>query len=414
MGKAANISHAGAGAGAEGRNNNYNEEGVGLLSGGGDGPDLLFDADYDGGSTTITRNGVPPGTGTTAGEEQKREGSTSPPSESEPPGPGKLPRRQSALSAPRTPGTPRTPNRVRFDLRPTTLGGSNPSAAAPNGTTTGAPEDHHHHARDSFDSYFDIDDSDQPLTSADHHRQGRVPLLTGIEAPSVTVANSGPWGPSASDEDVASWAETERSRPKSGLRMAFMNMANSIIGAGIIGQPYAFKQAGLLSGLVLLVGLTLVVDWTIRLIVINSKLSGANSFQGTVEKCFGRSGLIAISVAQWAFAFGGMVAFGVIVGDSIPNVLRAIWPTLREEAAKGTWVGWLTGRQGVILVSTLGVSYPLALYRDIAMVSFSFLCGLGGRGWGKGEMEGKDGGGGGRWRGGHGDGVGEVDRRQRG
>lgn len=71
-------------------------------------------------------------------------------------------------------------------------------------------------------------------------------------------------------------------------------------GAGIIGQPYAFRQAGLLTGAILLVGLTITVDWTIRLIVINSKLSGANSFQATVQKCFGKTGLIAVSVAQWA------------------------------------------------------------------------------------------------------------------
>lgn len=38
------------------------------------------------------------------------------------------------------------------------------------------------------------------------------------------------------------------------------------------------------------------VDWTINLIVINSKLSGANSFQSTVQACFGKPGLIAISV----------------------------------------------------------------------------------------------------------------------
>lgn len=49
----------------------------------------------------------------------------------------------------------------------------------------------------------------------------------------------------------------------------------------------------------LLVGLTVTVDWTVRLIVINSKLSGANSFQATVEHCFGKSGLVAISLAQW-------------------------------------------------------------------------------------------------------------------
>jgi sodium-coupled neutral amino acid transporter 11 len=71
-------------------------------------------------------------------------------------------------------------------------------------------------------------------------------------------------------------------------------------GAGIIGQPYALKQAGLITGVLLLVGLTITVDWTIQLIVVNSKLSGADSFQGTMEYCFGRPGLIAISVAQWA------------------------------------------------------------------------------------------------------------------
>jgi sodium-coupled neutral amino acid transporter 11 len=70
-------------------------------------------------------------------------------------------------------------------------------------------------------------------------------------------------------------------------------------GAGIIGQPYAFRQAGLVTGTLLLIGLTITVDWTIRLIVINSKLSGTDSFQATVEHCFGKSGLVAISLAQW-------------------------------------------------------------------------------------------------------------------
>ena len=70
-------------------------------------------------------------------------------------------------------------------------------------------------------------------------------------------------------------------------------------GAGIIGQPYALRQAGLFTGILLLVGLTVTIDWTIRLIVTNSKMSGANSFQGTMQKCFGKSGLIAISLAQW-------------------------------------------------------------------------------------------------------------------
>jgi len=179
--------------------------------------------------------------------------------------------------------------------------------------------------------------------------------LTDIQAPSVTVANDIDFNPN----DLL-----ESARPKSGLRSAFMNMANSIIGAGIIGQPYAFKQAGLLTGVLLLIILTITVDWTIRLIVTNSKLSGADSFQATMEHCFGKSGLIAISVAQWAFAFGGMVAFCIIIGDTIPHVLVAVFPSLPTVPV--LWL--LSDRRAIIVLFVLGLSYPLSLYRDIAMV----------------------------------------------
>ncbi|KAK7568695.1 amino acid transporter [Phyllosticta citricarpa] len=184
----------------------------------------------------------------------------------------------------------------------------------------------------------------------------RLPLLTDVEAPSVTVAGG---------EGEVEEALDGATRPKSGLKSAFMNMANSIIGAGIIGQPYAFKQAGLLTGIFLLVALTITVDWTIRLIVINSKLSGANSFQATVQHCFGSSGLIAISVAQWVFAFGGMVAFCVIIGDTIPHVMEALFPSLPDTPF--LWL--LTDRRAIIVLFILGISYPLSLYRDIAKLA---------------------------------------------
>ncbi|KAK7677779.1 hypothetical protein QCA50_019211 [Cerrena zonata] len=45
----------------------------------------------------------------------------------------------------------------------------------------------------------------------------------------------------------------------SNMKMAFMNMANSILGAGIIGQPFAFKNAGLIDS-VLLIDAAIVSD----------------------------------------------------------------------------------------------------------------------------------------------------------
>lgn len=240
--------------------------------------------------------------------------------------------------------TPRSAQRVRFDLTPAVMGQDRDHG--PLSSAGRRSSDSHHR--------FSIEDPERFSTDSHH----RMPLLTDMEAPSVTVANQ--WG----DGDETDELERSMRRPKSGMSSAFMNMANSIIGAGIIGQPYAMRQAGLLSGTLLLVGLTILIDWTIRLIVINSKLSGTSSFQGTVEYCFGKAGLIAISLAQWVFAFGGMVAFGVIVGDTIPHVLKAVWPDLPDLPV----IGLLADRRVAIAVFCMGVSYPLTLYRDIAKV----------------------------------------------
>lgn len=243
--------------------------------------------------------------------------------------------------------TPRTMNRVRFDLEE-------------------ASENSERHSIDRASSPDDelwVDDEDYELGNRGQgNRQNgqSIPLLTDIEAPSVTLATSDDFFPEDHLEDA---------RPRSGMKMAFMNMANSIIGAGIIGQPYALRQAGMTMGILLLTALTFTVDWTIRLIVINSKMSGADSFQATMQHCFGRSGLIAISIAQWAFAFGGMIAFCIIVGDTIPHVLSALFPTLRHMSF--LWL--LIDRRAVIVIFVLGVSYPLSLYRDIAKVGYFFM-----------------------------------------
>jgi sodium-coupled neutral amino acid transporter 11 len=65
------------------------------------------------------------------------------------------------------------------------------------------------------------------------------------------------------------------------------------------------SRAGFFTGIFLLVVLSAVTDWTIRLIVINAKLSGTKSYIGIMNRCFGPSGRAAVSFFQFAFAFGG-------------------------------------------------------------------------------------------------------------
>lgn len=104
-------------------------------------------------------------------------------------------KRQSSFARPRADGVPRTPNRVRFD-------------DAPIGTSNGDRD------------WIELEGDD--YVGSDGHggreRVQRLPLLTGIEAPSVTVA-----------EDFDPEDYLESARPRSGMKSAFMNMANSIM-----------------------------------------------------------------------------------------------------------------------------------------------------------------------------------------
>jgi len=57
-------------------------------------------------------------------------------------------------------------------------------------------------------------------------------------------------------------------------------------------------------------------------------------------------------------------AFCVILGDTIPHVLESILPGTHTG-----FVGFLISRPVVVSVLTLGISYPLSLYRDIENLS---------------------------------------------
>lgn len=103
--------------------------------------------------------------------------------------------------------TPRTPNRVRFALDDDTV------EAAVGLEPEGDEDDDEDDAWENHD-YARPDDAD-----------GRAPLLTGMMAPSVAFAND-----LDDDDDLMG-----HHRPKSGFFSAFVNMSNSIIGAGIIG-----------------------------------------------------------------------------------------------------------------------------------------------------------------------------------
>jgi len=60
-----------------------------------------------------------------------------------------------------------------------------------------------------------------------------------------------------------------------------------------------------------------------------------------------------------------MCAFGIIIGDTLPAVLRSVFPKLPTMPILRIFAN----RQFIIALCTTCVSYPLSLYRDIHKLS---------------------------------------------
>lgn len=140
------------------------------------------------------------------------------------------------------------------------------------------------------------------------------------------------------------------------LLNALMNTLNSILGAGLIAIPMSFSYVGLMGVAVILPFTVLVMDFTMRLIVKNLKISQSKTYQQSVEYTMGNVGKFIILFGNGMFAVGGCISFLIIIGDTLPHVLVALMPRFAT---------FLKSRSFIILVCGWFVCFPLALHRDI-------------------------------------------------
>ncbi|XP_052581171.1 putative sodium-coupled neutral amino acid transporter 11 isoform X1 [Peromyscus californicus insignis] len=139
---------------------------------------------------------------------------------------------------------------------------------------------------------------------------------------------------------------------------AVFNVVNSVIGSGIIGLPYSMKQAGFPLGVLLLFWVSYITDFSLILLIKGGALSGTDSYQSLVNKTFGFPGYLLLSALQFMYPFIAMISYNIITGDTLSKVFQRI---------PGVDPGSLfIGRHFIIVVSTVTLTLPLSLYRDIA------------------------------------------------
>jgi len=147
------------------------------------------------------------------------------------------------------------------------------------------------------------------------------------------------------------------------------NYVNSIIGSGMIGIPFAVKEAGFGLGLILLVLVGILTDYSLRLMVMAGTLSGTSSYQGIMEASFGLPGYIILSFIQFIYPFIAMVSYNIICGDTLTKLLVSVSSSEPEVAQASLSSSVLASRPLIITMATLLVTLPLSLYRDISKLA---------------------------------------------
>lgn len=134
------------------------------------------------------------------------------------------------------------------------------------------------------------------------------------------------------------------------------NLINAIVGAGIVGLPYAIQQAGFVAGVGLVILCSILTDKSLRLLVETAKHVHVPSYETLAEAAFGRFGFLFVAINMFIMAYGAMLSYLMIVKDTFSYVL-GVDPD--DEPMK----------RAILFIVSICVMVPIASQR----VSYSFM-----------------------------------------
>lgn len=131
-----------------------------------------------------------------------------------------------------------------------------------------------------------------------------------------------------------------------------LNLVNSIVGAGVLSLPYAFKLCGRGVGVAYVLIFGALARHSSSLLIESSAIKGIRSYEGLASAAMGRAGWYWLNLAIFANNTGACLSYMIVIGDIVPNLL--------------TEMGMPTDRSVVLALATVLIIFPLAAQRDIS------------------------------------------------
>jgi sodium-coupled neutral amino acid transporter 11 len=146
---------------------------------------------------------------------------------------------------------------------------------------------------------------------------------------------------------------SDKAEHKSTVLDAVSNLVNAIVGAGIVGIPFAIQESGFVPGICLVIFVALMCEKSLRLLIETAKHSNVPSYETVAEAAFGKLGFYFVATNMFILSYGAMMSYLMIVKDSFSSILG-----IDEDDV-------LMKRTVLVVVSSL-VILPLSCQRDMA------------------------------------------------
>ncbi|CAA7028881.1 unnamed protein product [Microthlaspi erraticum] len=151
---------------------------------------------------------------------------------------------------------------------------------------------------------------------------------------------------------------------------AVFNVSTSIVGAGIMSIPAAFKVLGVIPSLSIIV----IIAWLSNVsagFLMKSTLAGeSKTYAGVMKESFGKSGSVAVQIITMVVTFGSMIIFSIIIGDVLSGNENG--GVVHLGLLQG-WFGfhwWNTRFFGLLFIFVF-LLLPLSLCRRVDRLAFS-------------------------------------------
>lgn len=222
----------------------------------------------------------------------------------------------------------------------------------------------YHNMNFEYDDNAVPGDNNKSTSDYQHHASPTSENTSRAGRPASLETES---SPAAVGEGAPQLQLTNLSMPKkkSTIIGASSNLVNSIVGAGIIGIPYALRMSGLWAGVLLLILVAVLTDKSLRILIdqasFHPKLGHLpiHTFEDLASYPFGKFGSGFVLFNMFICAYGAMVAYLLIIKDTIPTVLGYDHGTHFLE------------RNLILIATSLFIMVPLAMQRDMASLSFT-------------------------------------------